>query len=156
MLFRSSGNAAIEEMVMALKILDGIELPIATQKFRTAAEYVAEASARAVPIWKAIVGTNVFAHESGIHVDGVLKDPRTYEAFAPEEVGLQRQLLVGKHSGSHTVIHKFRNEFGLEITSEEAHQILTRARAMAVELKRALFSKELMLIYNELKHHNKA
>lgn len=151
-----SGNAAIEEIVMALKIVDGIELPIATQQFRAAAEYVAEASARAIPIWKAIIGTNVFAHESGIHVDGVIKDPRTYEAFAPEEVGLQRQLLVGKHSGSHTVIHKFHNEFGIELSSEEAQAILTRARAMAVELKRALFSKELMLIYNDLKQNNKA
>lgn len=146
----SAGHGALEEVVMALKHLEGVVLPIATDRFREVAEYVAEASARAIPVWKAIVGTNVFAHESGIHADGVLKNPKTYEAFSPEEVGLQRQILVGKHSGSHTIEHKFRNEFGIDIGQEEAQQVLARARAMAIEKKRALFDKELMLIYNQV------
>ncbi|MBI2864522.1 MAG: homoaconitate hydratase [Chloroflexi bacterium] len=145
-----SGSAALEEVVMALRHVEGVRLPIATQRFREVAEYVAEASARAVPIWKAIVGTNIFAHESGIHADAVIKDPRNYEAFTPEEVGLQRQILVGKHSGSHTVSFKFSREFGIDLPTETAHAILARARHMAVTLKRPLFDKELMLIYNEL------
>ncbi|MBM3709256.1 MAG: homoaconitate hydratase [Actinobacteria bacterium] len=143
-----TGNAALEEIVMALKYLEDIDLGINTAKFREISEYVAKASARAIPVWKAIVGTNVFAHESGIHADGVLKNPRNYEVFEPGEVGLTRQLVVGKHSGSHTILHKFK-EFGIDLTINEANDILSMARAMAVDLKRPLFEKELIYIYNE-------
>ncbi len=145
-----TGNAALEEIVMALKYLENIELGITTTKFREVAEYVAKASARAIPIWKAIVGTNVFAHESGIHADGVIKNPRNYEVFNPSEVGLTRQLVVGKHSGSHTILHKFK-EFGIDLTDKDANEILALARSMAVDLKRTLFDKELMYIYQEHK-----
>jgi homocitrate synthase NifV len=143
-----AGNAALEEVVMALKHPNGVDLGIDTTRFRELAEYVSAASGRPIPIWKAVVGNNVFTHESGIHVDGVIKNPRNYEVFQPEEVGLLRQLLVGKHSGSHTLIHKFR-EFGIELTAEDATAMLAMARASAVELKRALFDKELMYIYND-------
>ncbi len=134
---------------MALKYLEKVDLGITTGGFREVAEYVAQASSRAVPIWKAIVGANVFAHESGIHADGVIKDPLTYEAFSPDEVGLTRQLVVGKHSGSHTILHKFEREFGIDLTEEQASEILARARVMAVQVKRALFDKELMYIYHD-------
>jgi homocitrate synthase NifV len=149
-----TGNAALEEIVMALRYLESIELGIETSKFREIAEYVAKASARAVPIWKAIVGTNVFAHESGIHADGVIKNPKNYEVFNPAEVGLTRQLVVGKHSGSHTILHKFK-EYDIELTDKEANDILAMARAMSVDLKRPLFDKELMYIYNDYKSSNK-
>ena len=143
-----TGNAAMEEIVMALRYLENIELGIETSKFREIAEYVARASSRAIPIWKAIVGTNVFAHESGIHVDGVIKNPKNYEVFNPSEVGLTRQLVVGKHSGSHTILHKFK-EFDIELTDKQSNEILALARTMSIDLKRSLFDKELMYIYNE-------
>ncbi|MGI6209247.1 MAG: homocitrate synthase family protein [Anaerolineae bacterium] len=143
-----TGNSSLEEVVMALKYLYGRDLGIDTARFREIVEYVADASSRAIPVWKTIVGTNVFAHESGIHVDGVLKNPQNYEVFSPEEVGLQRQLVVGKHSGSHTIYYKFK-EFGIELTPEESAEILAQAREMAVDLKRALFDKELMYIYRD-------
>jgi len=143
-----TGNAAMEEIVMALKYLENIELGIETSKFREIAEYVARASSRAIPVWKAIVGTNVFAHESGIHADGVIKNPKNYEVFNPSEVGLTRQLVVGKHSGSHTILHKFK-EFDIELTDKQANEILAQARSMSIDLKRPLFDKELMYIYND-------
>jgi homocitrate synthase NifV len=143
-----TGNSSLEEVVMALKYLYGKDLGIDTTRFREIVEYVAAASSRAIPVWKTIVGTNVFAHESGIHVDGVLKNPKNYEVFSPEEVGLERQLVVGKHSGSHTIYYKFK-EFGIELTQQEAQDILAMAREMAVDLKRALFDKELMYIYRD-------
>ncbi len=143
-----TGNAAMEEIVMALRYLENIELGIKTSKFREIAEYVARASSRAIPVWKAIVGTNVFAHESGIHADGVIKNPKNYEVFNPSEVGLTRQLVVGKHSGSHTILHKFK-EFDIELTDKQANDILGLARSMSIDLKRHLFDKELMYIYNE-------
>src|SRR3972149_1390494 len=88
-----AGNAALEEVGMALKYLGGLDLGYKTQMFRELSEYVSQASARHVPAWKAMGATNVFAHASGIHAHGVLKNPKTYEVFSPEEVGLARQLL---------------------------------------------------------------
>ncbi len=98
------------------------------------------------------MGTNVFAHESGIHADGVIKNPLNYEAFAPEDVGLERQIVVGKHSGSRTIYRKFQ-EFGLELTQEDCDGVLALVRKTAVELKRALFDKELMYIYQDYLGH---
>jgi homocitrate synthase NifV len=145
-----TGNSPLEEVAMALKHLYKVNLDIDTSRFREIAEYVARASQRAIPIWKAIIGTNVFAHESGIHADGILKDPSSYEAFSPEEVGLQRQIVIGKHSGSQALIHKFGAEFGVELDGDAASQLLEHVRAMSVELKRPLFNKELMLLYKKL------
>lgn len=145
-----AGNAALEEVVMALKYTRGIDLNFNTSLFREVAEYVARASARTVPVWKAVIGANVFAHESGIHADGVLKNPKTYEAFSPDEVGLQRQIVIGKHSGTHALKVKF-NEYGIELTKEELANLLPKVRSLAVELKRSLFDKELMQLYRDQK-----
>ena len=145
-----TGNSPIEELTMAMKHLYGVDLGIDTARFREVAEYVAQSSQRAIPIWKAIVGSNVFAHESGIHADGILKHPANYEAFSPEEVGLQRQLVIGKHSGSNVLVHKFSAEFGITLGEALADELLERVRSTAVELKRTLFDKELMLLYREL------
>lgn len=150
-----AGNAALEEIVMALKYLAGVDLKFATERFVEVSEFVARASGRSVPAWKAIVGSNMFAHESGIHADGALKNPLTYEVFKPEEVGLERQIVIGKHSGTAAIKAKFRNEYGKEISEEEANELLARVRAFAVDMKRSLFDKELMYIYEDL-HREKA
>ncbi len=149
-----AGNAALEEVVMALKYLYNQDLEFATDRFRELCEYIAKASSRILPVWKAIVGTNMFAHESGIHADGVLKHASTYEVFKPEEVGLERQIVIGKHSGTKAVVSKFK-EYGIELNDEEAIEILTRVRRTAVELKRALFDKELMYIYDDYREELK-
>ncbi|HON72101.1 MAG TPA: homoaconitate hydratase, partial [bacterium] len=143
-----AGNAALEEVVMALKYLWNIDLGIKTERFKEICEYVARASARPLSPNKAIVGANVFAHEAGIHTDGVLKYTRTYEVFNPEDVGLERQIVIGKHSGTHSIIKKF-SEYGIEISPEIANELLPRVRALAVELKRTLFDKELMMLYQD-------
>lgn len=144
-----AGNAALEEVVMALKKLDDNDLYFKTEKFRELSEYVSRASGRDLPAWKAIVGTNMFAHESGIHADGVQKNPLTYEVFSPEEVGLQRQMVIGKHSGTSAIVAKFR-EYGRELTDAEANEMLERVRSLAVDLKRSLFDKELIYLYEDL------
>jgi homocitrate synthase NifV len=143
-----AGNAALEEVVMALKHLGKVDVGLDTSRFRELSEYVAAASSRTIPAWKSIVGTNVFAHESGIHADGVIKNPLNYEAFSPEDVGLERQIVLGKHSGSRAVYRKFQ-EFGLDLPRKDCEAILAMVRTTAVELKRALFDKELMYIYQD-------
>ncbi len=147
-----AGNAALEEVVMALKYLSDIDLNFATTRFVEVSEYVARASGRMLPAWKPIVGSNMFAHESGIHADGALKNPLTYEVFKPEDVGLERQIVIGKHSGRASVKAKF-HEYGITLTEEEAEDMLARVRALAVDMKRPLFDKELMYVYDDMVHH---
>lgn len=143
-----AGNAALEEVVMALKHLHKIDLNFKTEMFVEVAEYVSRASGRELPTWKAIVGSNMFAHESGIHADGVQKNPKTYEAFHPEEVGLERQIVIGKHSGTASLKAKFA-EFGKVLTEHQAQELLPKIRSHTVSLKRPLFDKELVYIYED-------
>ncbi|MDW7739446.1 MAG: homocitrate synthase [Bacillota bacterium] len=143
-----AGNAALEEVAMALKHLFGVNLGVNTRDFRNLCEYVARASGRQLYPGKPIVGANTFAHESGIHADGVLKHPSTYEVFSPEDVGLERQIVIGKHSGSKSIKMKFV-EYGIDLSDEEASELLEAVRSVTVDLKRTLFDKELMYIYED-------
>lgn len=143
-----AGNAALEEVVMALKHLHKVDIGFKTEMFREVAEYVSRAAHRELPAWKAIVGSNMFAHESGIHGDGVLKHPGNYEPFEPEEVGLQRQIVVGKHSGSAALKAKFA-EYGIHLTDHQAEELLPKIRSHTVAMKRPLFDKELVYIFED-------
>ncbi|WHZ19995.1 MAG: 2-isopropylmalate synthase [Rhodanobacteraceae bacterium] len=98
-----AGNAALEEVVMALKVRAeyfGVDTRIDTRKLYPASRLLAELTGHAVPRNKAVVGANAFAHESGIHQHGMLKHRGTYEIMRPEDVGFgATQLVLGKHSG---------------------------------------------------------
>jgi len=148
-----AGNAALEEVAMTLKHLMKCDMLLNTKGFLELSHYVADASDRPLPLSKPIVGKNMFTHESGIHADGMFKNPKTYEAFDPEEVGLIRQILVGKHSGTATLINKFQ-EFNLELSKELSNMLLEKVRKSAIELKRPLFDKELVQLYQELQEES--
>ena len=147
-----AGNAALEEVIMALMYVYDYKGDINTKMFREVSEYVSQASGRVLPIWKAIVGENMFAHESGIHADGAIKNPKNYEAFDPREVGLERQIVIGKHSGKAAIINKFK-EYEIELTTVEADAMLELVRQTSVRIKRNLFDKELVEIYKDLKNN---
>ncbi|KAF5436214.1 homocitrate synthase NifV [Candidatus Methanophagaceae archaeon] len=147
-----AGNAALEEVVMALKHIAGTDLGFDTARFRVLSEYVAKAALRAIPGSKPIVGGDIFAHESGVHVDGILKYPLTYEPFAPNEVGLERAIVIGKHSGSHAIRYVFEKR-GINLTKEESDDILRVVRIAAENTKKALSDDELMRLYQELIAH---
>ena len=144
-----AGNAALEEVLMALKHVYGYKLNMDTTMFKEVSEYVSKAAGRELPAWKAIVGNNMFRHESGIHADGAIKNPKNYEAFDPSEVGLERQIVIGKHSGKAAIVNKFL-EYGIDIDDNLAEEILKKVRELAVMLKRRLFDKELVQIYKDL------
>lgn len=143
-----AGNAALEEVVMSLKYLLNFDMGQKTQKLRELCEYVANASNRDVPSWKAIVGTSVFTHESGIHTDGAIKNPRTYEVFNPEDVGLSRCFVIGKHSGTAGIKKKLA-EYNISIDDNSAKAILENVRKTSIELKRPLNDMELLNLYYE-------
>ncbi|MDU5110942.1 MAG: homocitrate synthase [Clostridium sp.] len=143
-----AGNAALEEVLMALMFVYNYGGSVDTKMFREVSEYVSRASGRVLPAWKAIVGDNMFAHESGIHADGAIKNPKNYEAFDPGIVGLERQIVIGKHSGKAGIINKFK-EYAIELDDVSAQGILEMVRSTSVRLKRSLFDKELVQIYKE-------
>jgi homocitrate synthase NifV len=145
-----AGNAALEEVVMALKRIYGIDIGIETRKFRELSEFVVNASGYAVPPWKAIVGENAFTHESGIHAHGILQNPSTYEAFTPEEVGWERKLVVGKHSGSHLIANLLQ-EKGINLSREETRSLLAAVRNLSVQVKRSLTTEELLNLVSQAK-----
>jgi homocitrate synthase NifV len=140
-----AGNAALEEVVMALKHSCHIETQIDTRRFVEISRYVGTASCRPVPEWKAIVGEKVFAHESGLHTDGVLKFPGNYEGFDPCEVGLRRHLVLGKHSGSHALLHRLQ-QLGIAADLPFADHLLGEVRALAQGRKCPVSDPELFTL----------
>jgi homocitrate synthase NifV len=148
-----AGNAALEEVVMGLKHACGIDPGIDTHRFVELSWLVARASGRDIPSWKPVVGERVFSHESGLHTDGVLKDPRNYEGFDPAEVGLTRHLVVGKHSGTSGLVDRYR-EMGVTVSRKEAASLMDHVRGIAQRLKRPLDDSELrkLLVTGNLKY----
>ncbi|OQA21032.1 MAG: 2-isopropylmalate synthase [Actinobacteria bacterium ADurb.Bin346] len=142
-----AGNASFEEFVMALKYLENVDMDIDTKLFRDLAEYVANASGRFLPTWKPIVGANLFVYESEIRATTTLKDPKTFELFGPEDVGLERKIIIGKSSGINTLTHKLK-ELGCKIGEKEAAELAEIIREKSLLLKRALFDSEIIEAYN--------
>lgn len=141
-----AGNAPLEEVVMGLRHACGIEAGIHTDRFREMSLFVAKASQRPLPLSKPVVGERVFAHESGLHADGVIKDPNNYEGFDPAEVGHVRSIVIGKHSGTSGLMERYRC-MGVSIVKKEAEPLLEIARAMSCMRKRELSDRDLMGIY---------
>ena len=149
-----AGNAALEEVVMALKYLKSYDAGFDITKIKGLCDLVAKASGREIPSNKPIVGKNLFLSEAGIIADAMIKDPETYDIFPPSIVGGIRQLLISKHSGRAAIISKF-NEYGIVLTGQLAGKILEKVREKAVDAKRNLFDKELMQIYYEIIGYSK-
>jgi len=143
-----AGNAPLEEVVMALWRIHGIETGVDMQRFPAISRLVEEASGRTVAANKSIVGEAVFTHESGLHVDGMLKDPATYENFDPAQVGRNRQLVLGKHSGSHSLKHAYA-KLGISLQDDEAPQLMVQIRQFANSTKRAPQADDLWKMYLE-------
>lgn len=145
-----AGNAAFEELVMALKYIEGVDLGLNTTLFRALSEYVARASDRILPTWKPIVGGNLFVYESESKASGILANPETYELFNEKDVGLERKVILGKYSGVNTIIYKL-NTLGFKIGQKEAEELAEIIRDKTVSLKRALFDNEIIDTYKSYK-----
>jgi methanogen homocitrate synthase len=126
-----AGNAAFEEVVCALGDLYGEQLSIDKQMLTRLSDAVARASGIFLTPTKPVVGFNVFRHESGVHVDGMLKDPSTYESICPKSLGRVHELLIGKHSGCGLIEARLAAR-GIDATPELALRILERVKAVKV------------------------
>ena len=145
-----AGNAPLEEVAVALAQLHGRETGIALDQLGGVAALVAAAAARPIPANKAIVGDDVFTHELGIHVDGLLKDRRTYQALDPGMLGRAHRFTIGKHSGLASIAACL-SELGLPVAAHELPAILARVRERAVADKRWVDAEALRAIWSEVR-----
>lgn len=144
-----AGNAPLEEVALGLAKLYGMQTGVDLSLFPALSDAVADASGRPVAWQKSVVGAGVFTHEAGIHVDGLLKDPDTYQAFDPREVGRNLSLVVGKHSGAHGIVNAYAR-MGLNLSPADARELLPDIRAFAERAKRSPADHELLFLYQRL------
>ena len=144
-----AGNAPLEEVAVALKQLYGRDTGVVLSELDNVAAVVAAAAARVIPLNKAIVGEHVFTHESGIHVDGLLKDQRTYQSLDPHLLGRSNRIVIGKHSGL-SAINALLAELELSVSADEARGILSRVRKHAVENKGPVARETVMAIWRDV------
>jgi methanogen homocitrate synthase len=122
-----AGNTSLEELIMSLLIMYGVDLGFNIKVFQELSNLVEKHTKVLVPKNKPIVGKNVFRHESGIHVDAVIEEPLTYEPFLPELIGQTRKIVLGKHSGCRAVKAKLE-ECGIEVTRDELCKIVEEVK----------------------------
>lgn len=143
-----AGNASLEEVVMAWRHLYQGKVNVNPALLHPLAQAVSQASGRTLPESKPIVGTLVYTHESGIHVDGFLKNRATYQSFDPVEVGRDHRFVLGKHSGSNTIVYLLKQE-GIRIDKSQGKELLERVRTLAARTKRTVEVSELIGILRQ-------
>jgi len=130
-----AGNASLEEVVMALKTVYGYRLNVKTEKLYGISDKVEKITGVPVPPNKAIVGENAFTHEAGIHVDGILKRPDTYELLKPESVGAKRTFVLGKHVGMKSV-KRMLDELDIKAGEQHLEEIFKQVKYIGDKGKR--------------------
>lgn len=145
-----AGNAALEEVVMALLKIYGISTAIDLKGLPKIARFVSKAAHRAIPEGKPIIGRACFLHESGIHQDGILKYPPAYEPFDPVLIGSKSRLVIGKHSGR-AAIKRLLNDLGEDADKITISELLQEAKERSAILKRSLLDNEVCSLYKKIK-----
>lgn len=147
-----AGNCSLEEVVMAIRTrrdrLGGAWTGVNTKEIMRSSRLVSRMTGFVVQRNKAIVGANAFAHESGIHQDGMLKDRETYEIMVPEDVGLAgTDLVLGKHSGRHA-LSKHMAKMGFDLSDQEMDVVYTRFKELC-DKKKVVYDDDLIAIVQE-------
>ena len=147
-----AGNAALEEVVLGLECLNGVNLGLDFNGIPELSRLVETAAGRPVNWQKSVVGAGVFTHESGIHVDGLLKDTANYQGLVdPARFGKHHRLVLGKHSGTRGVIQAFA-AIGISVSREEASLLLPGIRSFATLNKRSPEAVEMLSLYRGIAH----
>jgi len=149
-----AGNAALEEIVMAIKVrrdlFDGIDTRINTKEIYPTSRLVASVTGIEPQPNKAIVGRNAFAHESGIHQDGVLKHKETYEIMKAEDIGLDVKdtIVLGKHSGRHAFKKKLEALGFSDLSEEELNELFMKFKKLA-DKKKEIYDEDIIALMND-------
>jgi homocitrate synthase NifV len=147
-----AGNAAMEEVVLSLLSIYGVQSRINIKGFDKLSRFVSNAAGRKIPPDKPIVGEACFLHESGIHQDGIIKSPSTYEPFSPALLGMESRLVIGKHSGRAAIKHVL-GKLGISLDDDKATEVLKDAREKSVSLKRCLTDTDVYFLYRKVAGH---
>ena len=151
-----AGNTALEEVVMAMKVRNDImpfQTGVDSTKIMNISRRVATVSGFPVQFNKAIVGKNAFAHESGIHQDGMLKNSETFEIMRPEDVGLsETNIVMGKHSGRAALRSKLQ-DLGFELGSNQLKDVFVRFKALA-DRKKEIYDDDLIALMHSAPEHD--
>lgn len=146
-----AGNASMEEIVMALKVRNDFfkaDTNIVTQEIYRTSRLVSKITGMIVQPNKAIVGANAFAHEAGIHQDGVLKERTTYEIMRPEDIGIpSSKIVLGKHSGRHAFKARLK-ELGYSLSEEELNRTFERFKKLA-DQKKYIFNEDIEALVSD-------
>jgi homocitrate synthase NifV len=152
-----AGNAPLEEIVLGAEKLLGCTSGVDLRGFPALSQRVASAANRPVSWQKSVVGAGVFTHEAGIHVDGLLKDPRNYQSFDPAEVGQQHRIVLGKHSGHRAVMAVYAT-LGIALDEATARQLVGCVRDFVLAEKRTPDEVDLLGFLDEhgldVSHHD--
>jgi 2-isopropylmalate synthase len=151
-----AGNTSLEEIVMAIKTrpdtFGRVDTGVITEQIFPASRLVSQVTGIPIPINKPIVGDNAFAHEAGIHQDGVLKNKITYEIMRPEAVGIaSNRLVLGKHSGKHAFVDRLR-ELGIDLTRLDMSEVFDRFKALC-DKKKDIYDEDLLALVAEGQGH---
>lgn len=148
-----AGNAPLEEVIMAMKHAARIELPYRTRHLPDLCDLVDHASGRTRRPDKPIVGPSIWLHESGIHTSALAYDRATYEAFSANEIGRDpANFVIGKHTGSKGLVERCR-ELGIELSREEARELIPIIRSHSTTYKRPLTDFEIRALCASVINH---
>lgn len=155
-----AGNVAIEEVVMALKTrhdyFGDLQVNIDTKQFTKVSKLVSRLTGVVVPPNKSIVGSNAFAHESGIHQHGMMSNPETYEIMTPESVGAEKtDLVLGKHSGRHAFADHLAKLGFQSFTEEKINDLFAKFKELA-DRKKQVYDDDIVALVVDNLHHKKA
>jgi 2-isopropylmalate synthase len=152
-----AGNASLEELAVALAVRQsffGVRTNIRLEEIYSTSRALSDITGISVPPNKAVVGANAFAHEAGIHQDGILKNPLTYEIIRPEAVGVPaRRLVVGKHSGRNALRTRFA-ELGYPVSDTELAQCYRAAMAVA-DAAKEITDRDLLTLIHQVRRQNR-
>lgn len=144
-----AGMPDLAQTVLALKHLYGHDTGVDTTQLPRLSRLVSTLTKTAIEPWRPVVGANVFAHESGIHSNGTLKDSKSFEPIAPEEVGGQRRIVIGKHSGRAALAHVLGQQ-GVDYDENRLNELLDHVRTLSITKSGEVLAEELVTLYRDL------
>ncbi|MDX2168835.1 MAG: 2-isopropylmalate synthase [Deltaproteobacteria bacterium] len=147
-----AGNTSLEEVVMAIKtrrdVFTEVDVAIVTEQIYPSSRLLSQITGIPIPINKPVVGDNAFAHEAGIHQDGVIKNKLTYEIMRPESIGLKsNKLVLGKHSGRHAFVQRLQ-ELGVDFSGIDMNEAFARFKALA-DRKKNVYDEDIVALVAE-------